>query len=175
MIEKKLNKQHLIENLELPDHLGLRLATSGDKPDLIAWFCAARPQLASLPLAPAQLQLLLMQQYQLQQQGYAHQYPHALLCIIEAESRAVGHIMLASLDDSLRIVDWGLAVDWRGRGIGSAIIFSLQAHALSEQKKLSLSVDSDNYRAQQLYQRLGFVLVNHTATHQQLLWFPGQP
>ena len=165
----------MIEKLILPFYLRMRLAQAADAPLMLQWFSSARPELNRLPLPQTQLEMLLGQQFQLQQQGYASQYPQLQQWVIENQSGAIGQITLSPTDQGMHIIDWVLAEAWRGRGVGGSILAALQTYALAEQKNLSLSVDNYNHSAQQLYKRMGFLLVNCTATHQHLEWNPPAP
>ncbi|MDO9527013.1 MAG: GNAT family N-acetyltransferase [Gemmobacter sp.] len=75
--------------------------------------------------------------------------------------------LLRQLGDDLgddQFVIEGVVVhpDWRGRGLGSAMIAELAAHArASGYDCVRLEVSDDNRRAKALYQRLGFQTVRH--------------
>jgi ribosomal protein S18 acetylase RimI-like enzyme len=76
---------------------------------------------------------------------------------------------------SSRIPELGIAVspDWRGRGVGSAILRRLQETATARGLEgLSLSVHPEN-PAQSLYRRAGFVPMVRTGTAMTMLWRRG--
>lgn len=152
----------------LPAGIGMRLADAADDAFLFSLFCAARPELAHLPLPPAQVEILLAQQYQLQQRGYANQYPQASNWIVEYESQRVGKIMLAELANFVHIVDFVVASGWRGRGIGSAVLSALKDGASAQSLGLSLQVERQNVAARRLYVRFGFEGRQLTATHEAM-------
>jgi len=157
--------------LALPPGFNLRLVQAGDEPFLQYLFCSARPELSLLPLPQEQLASLIRQQYEWQQKSYASQYPNATCWVIEVDSEAVGKIMFVHSDAGVHIVDFIIAAASRGRGIGSTILTAFQNHVDIGNTSLSLSVDRQNIRAKQLYQRLGFSLSQSTGTHEQMIWF----
>src|SRR6187402_1667302 len=106
----------------LPSGLNLRLAGNDDEEFLLSLFFSARPDLALIPLPPAQLTLLMQQQYGLQQRDYANRYPNAEHWIITTDSKPVGKIMFEKSTGKLHIIDFVIAPDWRKRGIGSTIL-----------------------------------------------------
>jgi ribosomal protein S18 acetylase RimI-like enzyme len=58
------------------------------------------------------------------------------------------------------IKDLVVAADWRGRGLGAALLTSaLNGYAARGDTSVDLKTDVDNQRAQSLYTRLGFVIV----------------
>src|SRR5205807_709632 len=68
----------------------------------------------------------------------------------------VGMVAWEERTDELWLAGIELLRDWRGRGIGSAIIRDLLERARAERKRLRLQVLKENRRAQVLYRRLGF-------------------
>ncbi len=154
----------------LPPECSLRLADQEDDAFLLSLFCSARPELALLPLPPVQLTQLLRQQYELQQRSYSNQYPQAEHWVVAKESVPVGKIMLARLPSSVHIVDFILAPQWRGRGIGRSILTALKVQAEAKSCTLSLQVDRQNINAKRLYQKLGFVISSFSDTHELLVW-----
>jgi len=156
----------------LPPGLDLHLAGGGDEEFLLSLFCSARPELALLPLPPAQLALLVRQQYTLQQRDYANRYPHAENWIIAANSAPVGKIMFEKSAAVLHIIDFIIAPEWRKRGLGSTILVALKGCVDAKTGVLSLCVDHQNTHAQRLYQRLGFFKKQSFDTHELLAWSP---
>lgn len=160
----------MIENLVLPAELCLRFAHKNDDAFLYALFCSVRPELSSLPLPPSQLEHLLQQQYRLQQVGYAAQYPLAMTLVIEYQSMNIGKIVINQSNASVHVVDFAIVPQYRGCGYGSVILESVKAYAHIHGATVSLSVDRQNLRARQLYQRLGFLSYELSETHEWMLW-----
>lgn len=156
--------------LTLPLGLTLRLAEPDDGDFLYGLFCSARPEFALLPLPKAQLEQLMRQQYEWQQKGYASQYADVESWIIENPSGMVGKIMLHTSAGLLHIIDFIIAPDSRGLGIGSAILEALKQYVARNSGVLRLSVDRQNTHAKRLYLRQGFAVSQVSDTHEQLSW-----
>lgn len=154
----------------LPPEISLRPAAQDDETFLLSLFCSARPELALLPLPPAQLTQLMRQQYTLQQRSYNSQYPQAEHWLIAKGSVSVGKIMLARLQSSVHIIDFIVAPEFRGCGIARSILTALKAQAEAKGCTLSLQVDRQNINAKRLYQNLGFVISQSSDTHDFLIW-----
>ena len=154
----------------LPPGFHLRFAEVHDEQFLRALFGSARPELASLPLPPAQLEQLIRQQYEWQQKSYVGQFPDAENWIIETQSGPVGKIMLHRSDNQVHIIDFIVAPDWRRRGVGSTILVALKNYVELEARALRLSVDRQNIQAKRLYLQQGFVVSQASDTHEQMVW-----
>lgn len=160
----------MLEDLVIPAEFCLRFAHKNDDIFLFTLFCSARTELSLLPLPPQQLELLLQQQYRLQQAGYATQYPLAVTLVIEYQSVNIGKIVINKSDASVHIVDFAIAPQYRGYGYGSVILESLKAYAQVASTTVTLGVDRQNVRARHLYQRLGFLPYEVSETHEWMLW-----
>lgn len=156
--------------LILPPGMTLRAAEPSDDYFLRSLFYSARTEFALLPLPKAQLEQLLRQQYEWQQKGYASQYPDAANWIIEKHSEAVGKITLLQSANLVHIVDFIVAPEWRGRGLGSALLTALKHCVDIGSGILRLSVDRQNGDAKRLYLRQGFVVSQISDTHEQMVW-----
>jgi GNAT superfamily N-acetyltransferase len=74
--------------------------------------------------------------------------------VLLASSPGYGYVA-----DDVPEVSMGVAVGWRGRGVGTAMLAGLIAQARSRGlRRLSLSVEDGN-RARRLYERAGFTAV----------------
>lgn len=166
----ELSEGNCMNQLVTPAGYSLRLAGTEDENFLFGLFCSARTELALLPLPKAQLEQLVLQQYEWQQKGYASQYPDARNWIIEIHSGPVGKIMLLQAADLVHIIDFIVAPDWRSRGIGSTILVALKDYVAAKAGVLRLSVDRQNMHAKTLYLRHGFVVSQTSDTHEQLVW-----
>ena len=71
--------------------------------------------------------------------------------------------------DALQVIDVSLLSSYRGRGIGTALLKSLQSQAAARRVPIRLSVRRGN-RAARLYARLGFVEHSSDAVYRQLQW-----
>lgn len=160
----------MLDQLALPFGLDLRPAVDDDRHFSEAVFFSARDYFYQLPLDARQVEMLLKQQFELQQASYAASFPSAELYIIELHRQAIGKLMVSTNVDHLLIIDIALMGEMRGRGYGSALLRALKSRASECGLHLQLSVDQQNARAKKLYLGLGFRLVDSSATHDRLYW-----
>jgi ribosomal protein S18 acetylase RimI-like enzyme len=86
----------------------------------------------------------------------------------------VGVVWLAARPGRIDLLDISLLPQWRGRGIGTALMQSLLARAQSLHQQVALQVRTDN-PARLLYARLGFADVGHSALDVAMRWTPAPP
>jgi len=153
--------------------LDLRPSQASDNDFLEQVFRHSREDLLQLNLPVNMLELMLRQQYQLQQHAYSQQWPDARVWIIRAMGLPVGKIMLAQHQQALHIVDIAFSPEERNKGRGRRLLKELQLAAAQHQLMLSLAVDNRNWRARKLYEELGFVISGSTATHDFMQWRAG--
>nr|WP_308700869.1 GNAT family N-acetyltransferase [Pseudoduganella guangdongensis] len=148
----------------------MRPETAADRAFLRALFAAVRgPELAEGGLDPATVDALLDLQCAAQQQAFRHSYPGARFDVIEADGAAVGRLVAAQQADGLLLVDIALLPEWRGRGIGSALLRGLQQQASAARLPLRLNVVLNN-PAEALYRRLGFKETGLAGMHRAMEW-----
>jgi len=139
--------------------LVLRPAREEDAPFLRALFETARPDAAILAAWPeAARKLFLDQQFHFQTIHYARAYPDAdRLLVVAADSTPIGRLIVSRAPAQWCLVDIALLPAWRGRGVGTLLLQTLQAGARRAGAPcLRLTVDVQN-PARRLYERLGFV------------------
>jgi len=146
----------------------LRAETGADSDFLRSLFDQARAQ-EFAGLAPALLRALLDMQFAAQQQSYRQAYPDARFEIVEVDGAAVGRQAVVQRDGALLLVDIALLANWRGQGIGSALLRKLQQAAAGAGRSLRLQVALNN-PAQALYRRLGFKETGMSGMHRTMEW-----
>ncbi len=108
---------------------------------------------------PARQQLIELQ-FRAQRGQYRSDAPEAIDWLLEldrdAGRRPVGHCYLSQAPDQHRLLDLTIASEFRGQGLGSAVLERLCATAAAAGVPLRLSVWQDNTGAIRLYRRLGF-------------------
>jgi ribosomal protein S18 acetylase RimI-like enzyme len=82
-----------------------------------------------------------------------------------------GRLYVDRRPGDLRIVDVALLPEFRGRGIGEALIRDLQRAAAAEGRIVSIHVELTNPAAR-LYERLGFVLAEDLGVYRRMEWTP---
>jgi ribosomal protein S18 acetylase RimI-like enzyme len=75
--------------------------------------------------------------------------------VIVADGEPAGRLYVARWEDEIRIVDIALLPEFRGRGVGSALLGELIEESDAAGKPLSIHVEMNN-PARPLYDRLGF-------------------
>jgi ribosomal protein S18 acetylase RimI-like enzyme len=133
-----------------------RPAVPDDDDFLLALFAESRPELALLP-EPARQQLIELQ-FRAQRAQYRSDAPGAVDWVLERDgtARPVGRCYLLQADDQHRLLDLAIAAEFRGQGLGTAVLGRLCTAAGVAGVPLRLSVWQDNAGAIRLYQRLGF-------------------
>jgi ribosomal protein S18 acetylase RimI-like enzyme len=136
---------------------GLRPATAADREFLLGVYASTREQeLAQVEWQNGAREAFIEHQFSAQDQHYRANYPGATLDVIEADGEPAGRLYVHRGDDDIRIMDIALAPDFRGRGIGTALLCELMDEAGSSGRSLSIHVEMQN-PARSLYERLGFV------------------
>lgn len=120
-------------------------------------FVDSRPELALLPLPPAQVAQLVEVQWQAQRAGHAASRPQAVDRVIEVAGESVGRV-LVDQGPPVAVVDIALLPEHRGRGTGTEVLRRLLEDADARGVETELHVRRDN-PAQRLYARLGFEVV----------------
>lgn len=143
----------------LPTHISLRPEEPGDEPSLFRLYASTRAdELALTGWDDTACERFLRMQFQAQRAGYREMFPHAQFAIILSEGSPVGRVVIDRPEDEIRIVDLVIAPEYRGRGIGGALMSSIMAEAATSSTPLRLKVITGT-PAQRWYERLGFSLV----------------
>jgi ribosomal protein S18 acetylase RimI-like enzyme len=149
----------------------LRPARPEDEPFLYQLYASTRAaELADLDWTSTQRETFLSLQFRAQQAHYA-EYPNADPQIIIEVDRAIGRLLVSRLADEIWLVDIALLPEWRGRGIGSALLQQLLDEAARASKPVRLHVEKSN-PAQRLYRRLGFMQRADAGVYYLMEWEP---
>jgi ribosomal protein S18 acetylase RimI-like enzyme len=101
----------------------------------------------------------------LQRQMFDEAWKPEAARIISVDQADVGLVVVDEREDELWLAEIQLSNAARNRGLGSTIIRDLLERAHTAAKPLLLQVLHGNYRAMQLYERLGFLHARTTHTH----------
>ncbi|HWB86804.1 MAG TPA: GNAT family N-acetyltransferase [Bryobacteraceae bacterium] len=107
---------------------------------------------------------LLESQYRARLEGLRANFPNASRAIVLVDERPAGWMAISETDHEIRLVDIVLLPEYRGQGIGTALIQQLLADSDRTGKPVRLTVRLDN-RARRLYQRLGFRRIGGDELH----------
>ena len=158
-----------------PHRVAQRPAVESDREFLRTLFMSTRErELAFLPggaLAHAQL---FNGQFIAQLESYRQNFPKANHAIIEVGGVAAGRLYVDRADGILHLIDISLLPEYRGRGIGTALVQALLDEAVPAGGTVRLSVAMSN-PAQRLYQRLGFRTVGTDGVYLFQVAGNGQP
>lgn len=136
----------------------LRLAAPADQAFIRNLFDDVRAESLSCGgLSGATLRQLLDQQFRLQTDSHARQYPNAVSLIIERHAAPIGHMLIDCGDRRWHVIDLALLAAGRGQGVGTMVLQGVAAAARARNvSRLTLMVPEANIGACRLYARLGF-------------------
>jgi GNAT superfamily N-acetyltransferase len=140
-----------------PANITLRPVGSDDYDFLVEVYGSTRAEeLALVPWTIEQQQAFVRSQFAAQQDYYGKKYPAASHDIIVSNSRPVGRLYVAWLDQEIRIIDLTLLPAERNAGIGSYLIKQLLDEANRSGKLTRIFVEEFN-PSLRLFERLGFL------------------
>jgi ribosomal protein S18 acetylase RimI-like enzyme len=118
-----------------------------------------------------QKRAFLRSQFDAQTAHYRTHYNAAEFWIIERNGERAGRLYLHYRPDDLRIVDIALRPEFRGQGIGGAILNQLLGAAQHGGYGLSIHVERNN-PAMRLYNRMGFRKIDEHGIYDLMEWKP---
>ena len=156
--------------------VNLRAIYEEDLPRLFEIYASTRAEeLALVPdWSEEQKMAFLSQQFVAQHQYYQEFYQGAELQLIELDQEVVGRLYVHWLysPQEVRIMDVALLPAYRGQGIGSQLIKSVQQKGAEMGKTVTIHVEYNN-PALQLYERLGFQKIGEfNSVYYLLEWKP---
>jgi ribosomal protein S18 acetylase RimI-like enzyme len=153
----------------------LRPATAADEPFLLRLYASTRAEELAMVDWPDDRKLAFVeQQFTAQHRWYREQYADASFAVVLVDGCPAGRLYLAAWEGELRLVDVSLLPEFRGRGIGQALVRQVLAEGASSGKAVSIHVERFN-RALRLYARLGFEIVEDKGVYLLLRWRPAAP
>ena len=153
--------------------LRLRPVTDGDREFLFALYSTTRAQeLEAWGWTPTQRDAFLKMQFDAQARSYGAQYPAAEHSIISRDDLPIGRMIVARVDDALRLVDIALMPHYQGLGIGGGLVRQLMQRASIENLPLRLNVLASNAAAIRLYERLGMQRTGGDELYSNMEWKP---
>jgi ribosomal protein S18 acetylase RimI-like enzyme len=152
--------------------IAFRPASAQDLPFLRRLYGGFRAaELAMVPWPARAKESFLEEQFALQHRHFVTQFPRADFLVLERERTPIGRFYLDRSAPYHLIVDIGFLPDWRGRGLGAALIAATKARARAAGAQgVELHVAPNNPGARRLYERLGFRAVGTTGAHVRLQW-----
>ncbi len=143
----------------------LRALQTGDLEFIEHLYATSRAEEMSHSGWPAeQIATFLNMQFKAQHTYYQEHYRGADFLIIELDGQRIGRIYLFWGQTTLNLIEIALLPEFQGRGIGSALIHQQLQRADELGLEVELSVETYN-RAQRLYVRAGFHVINETGVY----------
>jgi ribosomal protein S18 acetylase RimI-like enzyme len=150
----------------------LRPETDADIPFLIALYASTREEeLVPVPWSIEEKRAFLASQFQAQRYHYRTFIAGCSFDVLEERGVPAGRLYLDVRQTRLHIVDISLMPQWRGRGIGTAILEALKAAGRAQDKSVGIMVEKFN-PALQLYRRLGFTDIADHEVYLEMEWRP---
>ncbi|PPD42618.1 MAG: GNAT family N-acetyltransferase [Methylobacter sp.] len=134
----------------------------------------ASGRIAGLAVAPwtnGQKAAFIDQQFDLQRHHYRTYYPTADFLIVKLANQPVGRIYLHRGETAWLLIDIALLPECQGQGIGGLLLKNMLADAATLNKPVRLHVGQSN-RAQELYLRLGFTVIEDEGIRCLMEWRP---
>lgn len=152
----------------------LRDATEDDARFLFELYASTREaELAPVPWSQEQKRAFLWQQSEAQHAHYRQHYPLAEYFVIQSGSERAGRLYVSRGSTEIRIMDIALVPEFRGRGLGTAVVQSLLDEAKSTERTVGIHVEKNN-PAYRLYTQLGFEKSEDRGVYDFLIWTPDQ-
>jgi ribosomal protein S18 acetylase RimI-like enzyme len=156
----------------LPEGVTLRPVREEDAEFLFRVYAGTRvEELAVVPWSEEQKEAFLRMQFRAQDTDYHRSYPDAAFLVIESDGAPAGRLYVHRRRNEIAVVDVALVPEYRGRGIGGALLRGLMAEAAAAGLPVRLHVERFN-PAQRLYARLGFRPLADHGVYLLMEWRP---
>lgn len=155
---------------QVVSQITLRPIAPGDLPFLYRVYASTRQQeLAVVDWDDAQKDAFLRMQFDAQHTYYQQHFTSANFDLILLDGQPIGRLYLDRRADEIRIVDIALLPEYRGRGIGSALMQEILDRAAQAGLPVRIHVERFN-PALHLYHRLGFAQIGDQGVYLLLEW-----
>jgi ribosomal protein S18 acetylase RimI-like enzyme len=150
--------------------LTFRRAVDADQPFLARVYASTRAaELAVIPWTEQQKAAFLDMQFRAQHLDYRKNYPKADWLVTTYAGEDVGRLYIDRLPSQHSIIDITFLPDYRGKGLGAALLRDLMDEAAASGKAVSIYVEKLN-PAMHLYRRLGFQTSEDKGVYDLMLW-----
>ena len=147
-----------------------RPRTAADRDFLCALYASTREEeMRPIPWTDQQKAAFLAMQFEAQTQHYDEYFGEADFLIVESAGAPIGRLSVYRDDGELQVIDIALVPQWRGRGIGTALMQDLLDEARTTGRTVSIYVEHFN-PARHLYDRLGFEHVDTNGVYHRMSW-----
>jgi ribosomal protein S18 acetylase RimI-like enzyme len=126
-------------------------------------------KLQLVPLSAEEKKTLVELMYQGFTRHYDSLAPASDDRLVLLNNESIGRMILLQTREEIRLADLAILPQYRGIGIGSALISQLQTESLMSKRPVHLQVGRFD-RALRLYQRLGFYKIDTIGPYLHLEW-----
>lgn len=152
----------------------LRPATALDGVFLFRLYVTTRDlEMSILPWPVERKESFLRSQFEARELHYSHSFTRADNLVVLFEDAPIGRLYIDRGEFEIRIIDFALLPEYRGKGIGASLIRNLQREATETSRKLTGNVDRWN-RAVTFWRRLGFQLDETAPIYLPMEWHPSR-
>jgi GNAT superfamily N-acetyltransferase len=153
--------------------LVVRPALPQDEIFLYELYVAIRgPMFALAPITGAQREQLLRMQFRAQLSSYTENYPNSCYHVVLLDSKPVGRLWVAPVNDGLHLVDIAIHPSVQSKGLGTVLVQRVQQEAQKAKLPISSTVDRFNPGSLKFHQRLGFQVVREDMLQFYMEWRP---
>jgi ribosomal protein S18 acetylase RimI-like enzyme len=151
----------------------LRAVRPDDEAFLYQLYCSTRAdEIAAFGWDLAQQQAFLQLQFRGQQRHYQVQQLEVDNRVIQHDEQPIGQLIVMRSYREIRLADISLLAEYRGAGIGTALISELFDEARESGRPVTLHVEKSS-RAFGFSERPGFQRTSETGFHYKMEWGPG--
>ncbi|MGA7220085.1 MAG: GNAT family N-acetyltransferase [Candidatus Sulfotelmatobacter sp.] len=145
-----------------------------DEPFLYRTYASTRvEELALTGWNDEQREGFLRMQYEAQRSSYRTQSPGAEYFVILCDGSPAGRLTVDREPGKIHIVDIAFVPEFRGQGIGTALMRAIQREASQAGKSVDLYVERFN-PALRWYERMGFEVVSGGPIYLEMAWRPSE-
>ena len=131
--------------ITITEEIELRPVTDNDREFLLAAYAAGREiELSMVPWDDALKRAFVEHQFDAQTAHYSAEYENARHDVILLSGEPVGRLYVSRSDDTISILDFAVLNEYRGRGIGSAVVGSLIDEARVSNRSVQVYVETFN-------------------------------
>lgn len=130
-----------------------------------------REELLVLDWSEAEKEAFLRSQFDAQHRFYRQQFTTASFDLIVLNKKPIGRLYIDRRKDEIRLVDIALLPEYRGSGMGTALLKDIFAEATQVGKPVRIHVEHNN-PAMRLYTRLGFTTLEENGVYHLMEWLP---
>lgn len=156
----------------MTENLTFRPITRDDDALLRRIYASTRAdEMAMVPWTEPEKVAFLNTQFEAQHKYYQEVFPDAEFSILEMDGEPVGRLYIDRRKQEHRLIDIALLPEFRGKGIGGALMERVLDEAREANKLVRIHVEKNN-PAMRLYRRLGFEQIEDQGVYFLMEWQP---